>query len=167
MKAAGLSICLMNSQFSRAVIVLIFVGATLGAWGLLRSDHDVAVVRQRTPIIATRLFTGSDGQTHAEEIELELGPGEGSTELTEMAKATGAQFRRQAPNYFEDWHTAPRRQYVVTLSGQGEIEIGGGKRIPLGPGRILLVEDLTGRGHISRGVGAADRISLVIPLADR
>jgi hypothetical protein len=35
--------------------------------------------------------------------------------MSEMARATGAQVRRQAPNYFEDWHTAPRRQYVVTL----------------------------------------------------
>ena len=148
----------------KRVIVLVIVGWTLGACSL-RTDHDV-VVAQRTGIIATRIFTGPDGQTHAEEIELKLAPGDGSTELSGMVKTTGVQFRRQAPNYFEDWHTAPRRQYVITLSGQGEIEIGGGKRIPLGPGHILLVEDLTGKGHISRGVGTEDRISLLIPLAE-
>jgi hypothetical protein len=145
------------------VIVLVVVASTLGGCSS-RTDHDV--VQQRTPVVATRIFTGPDGQTHAEEIELELAPDGESTELSEMAKATGAQFRRQAPNYFEDWHTAPRRQYVITLSGRGEIEIGGGKRIALGPGHILLVEDLTGQGHISRGVGTEDRISLLIPLAE-
>ncbi len=110
----------------KLVIVLVIVGCTLGA-SSLRIDHDVVVAQQRTRIVATRIFTGPDGQTHVEEIELKLAPGEGSTELSEMVKATGAQFRRQAPSDFEDWHTAPRRQYVVTLSGQGEIEIGGGR----------------------------------------
>jgi quercetin dioxygenase-like cupin family protein len=81
-------------------------------------------------------------------------------------KTTGVRFRRQAPNYFEDWHTAPRKQYVITLSGQGEIEVAGGKKIPLGPGHILLVEDLTGKGHISRGVGTEERITLIIPLVE-
>jgi len=33
------------------------------------------------------------------------------------------------PNYFEDWHTAPRRQYVITLGGRGEIELSDGKKI--------------------------------------
>src|SRR5256886_9663951 len=47
-----------------------------------------------------------------------------------------------------DWHTAPRRQYVITLSGQGELEVAGGKKIPVGPGHIELVEDTTGKGHI-------------------
>ena len=147
------------------VIFVVIVGCSLGVWNSC-ADRDAVVPQQRTPIIATRIFTGPDGQTHAEEINLELAPGGGSTELSEMAKATGVQFRRQAPNYFEDWHTAPRKQYVITLSGRGEIEIAAGKKIPLGPGHILLVEDLTGKGHISRGVGTEDRISLLIPLAE-
>ena len=132
-----------------------------------RTDHDVVVAQRRAPIVVTRIFTGADGQTHAEEINVKLAPGGGSTELSEVAKATGLQFRRQAPNYFQDWHPAPRRQYVVTLSGRGEVELTGGKKIPIGPGHILLAEDLTGKGHISRGVGSEDRISLVIPLAEQ
>ena len=142
---------------------------TPGGWqiigGMCGSLPDV-VPAQRAPVVATRIYTGPDGQSHAEEINLKLAPGGGSAELSEMLKATGAQFRRQAPNYFEDWHTAPRRQYVITLSGRGEIEVSGGKKVPLGPGTILLVEDLTGKGHISRGVGAEDRISVIIPLAE-
>jgi hypothetical protein len=105
----------------------------------------------------TRIFTGADGQTHAEDTTLKLRPGGAFTEVSEMAKASGVQFRRQEPHYFEDWHTAPRKQYVVTLSGRGEIELADGKKIQLGPGRILLAEDLTGKGHISRGVGSEER----------
>jgi len=52
-----------------------------------------------------------------------------------------------------DWHTAPRRQYVITLSGHGEVELIDGTKIALGPGSIDLAEDLTGKGHITRVIG--------------
>ena len=149
----------------KRVIFVVLVGCNLGVWSL-RTDHDVVVAQQRAGIAVTRIFTGPDGQTHAEEINVKLARDNVSTELSEMAKATGVRFRRQAPNYFEDWHTVPRKQYVITLSGRGEIEITGGKKIPLGPGHILLLEDLTGKGHISRGVGTEERVSLIIPLAE-
>jgi hypothetical protein len=153
----------MRAMMRRTAFVLL-VGFTLGVSNP-RTDHDVVETQHRAGIAATRIFTGPDGQTHAEEMTVKLARDDASTEVSEMAKATGAQFRRQAPNYFEDWHTAPRKQYVITLSGRGEIELSDGKKIPLGPGRILLLEDLTGKGHISRGVGTEDRVSLLIPLA--
>jgi hypothetical protein len=150
----------------RRVVVVVLVGCTLLVWNA-RADRDVVVAQKRTPIVVTRIFTGPDGQTHAEQIDVKLAPGGGSGELSEMVKVTGLQFRRQAPNYFQDWHPAPRRQYVVTLSGRGEVELAGGRKIALDPGHILLAEDVTGKGHISRGVGSEDRISLFIPLADK
>jgi hypothetical protein len=149
----------------RRVVFVVLVGCAL-AWNA-RMDQDVVIAQKRTPIIVTRIYTGPDGRTHAEQVDVKLAPGGGSGELSEMAKVTGLQFRRQAPNYFQDWHPAPRRQYVITLSGRGEIELDGGKKIPLGPGHILLAEDVTGKGHISRGVGTEDRISLFIPLAEK
>lgn len=155
----------MMRSMMRRLVVAAFVGCTLVVWGA-RTDRDV-IAQRRTPIAVTRIYTGPDGQTHAEEIAVKLAPGGGSTELSEMAKVTGLQFRRQAPNYFQDWHPAPRKQYVITLSGRGEIELVGGKKLPLGPGHILLAEDVTGKGHISRGVGTEDRISLFIPLAEQ
>jgi hypothetical protein len=122
--------------------------------------------QQRTPIVVTRIYTGADGKTHAEEVSVKLMPGGASGDLSEMIKVSGLQIRRQAPNYFQDWHPAPRKQFVVTLSGRGEIELEGGKKIALGPGHILLAEDVTGKGHISRGVGSEDRVSLFIPVAE-
>jgi hypothetical protein len=46
------------------------------------------------------------------------------------------------------------------------VELEGGRKLRLGPGHILLAEDTTGKGHISRAVGGADRLSLFITLAD-
>jgi CTP-dependent riboflavin kinase len=35
----------------------------------------------------------------------------------------------------------------------------------LGPGDILVAEDLTGHGHIARGLGEGQRFILAVPLA--
>ncbi len=47
---------------------------------------------------------------------------------------------------------------MITLSGESEVELDGGRKIRLGPGNILLAEDTTGQGHISRAIGTGDRI---------
>jgi hypothetical protein len=124
------------------------------------------LAQSRTPVKVTRLYTGPDGKTHVEEYEIPLkGQGRG-TELSATVGVTSLQFRRTNRDYNLDWHPAPRRQYVITLSGESEVELDGGRKIRLGPGNILLAEDTTGQGHISRAIGSGDRISLFIPLAD-
>jgi hypothetical protein len=124
-----------------------------------------AAAQTSKPVKITRLYTGPDGQTHAEEIEAKFGPnGAGGFKL--MAGA-GAEIRRAPPGRVADWHTAPRRQYVITLSGHGEVELIDGTKIELGPGSIDLAEDLTGKGHITRVVGNEDRITIAIPVSDQ
>jgi uncharacterized cupin superfamily protein len=58
-------------------------------------------------------------------------------------------------------------KFVVNLSGEVEITVSDGETRRFGPGTILLAEDVTGKGHISRGVGNAERVSIFVPLADR
>ena len=64
------------------------------------------------------------------------------------------------------WHTGPARQFVITLAGSSEVEVSGGVHVLAGPGHINLIEDTTGKGHITRNFGPEDRIALTIPLAD-
>jgi len=118
------------------------------------------------PLFMTRLYTGPDNQTHAEQVELKFVPGN-TSEVSKMMQVNGAELHRAATGSVEDWHRAPRRQYVITLSGRGELEIAGGEKIPVGPGSILLVEDTTGKGHITKVIGAEDRVTIQIPLADQ
>ena len=87
--------------------------------------------------------------------------------MADPIAVTNVQFRRTSPDYFIDWHTAPRKQFVITLAGESEVEVGDGSKIRLYPGHILLAEDTTGQGHISRAIGSDDRISLFLPLADQ
>ena len=48
--------------------------------------------------------------------------------------------------------------------GEAEIELSGGKKIKLNAGSVLLAEDLTGQGHISRAVNGQPRRSLFITI---
>jgi hypothetical protein len=153
----------------KTTFVWIFGGSVLGLSVLIplaRSAEDVTATQKSKPVMINRLYTGPDGQTHVEEIEAKFAPG-GETGSFKLLANAGAELRRAPPGRVADWHTAPRRQYVITLSGHGELEISGGKKILVGPGSINLVEDVTGKGHITRTVGNEDRVTIQIPLTDR
>ena len=112
----------------------------------------------------TRIYTGSDNQSHFEDVEIPL-KGDGAIgRMSELARATGVIFRETGGDYDYDWHNAPRRQYVIMLDGDVEIEIGDGTKRIFRTGDILLAEDTTGQGHISRAVNGKPRKSIFITL---
>ena len=117
-----------------------------------------------------RVYTGADGQSHIAEEPLTLQSfvdSEGAYgEGTPLQGATGITFRLAPPGYVLSWHCAPRRQYTITLSGAAEIEVGDGTVRRIGPDDVLLAEDLTGQGHITRVVGTEPRFYAVVPLAE-
>ena len=132
---------------------------------MARTDRDVVVAQTHKPVFMTRLYTGPDGQTHAEDIEAKFAGG--PVEIAKMGTVTGAELHRTPPGRVADWHVGPRRQYVITLSGRGELEVAGGKKIQVGPGHIELIEDTTGKGHITRVTGSEDRVALFLTLAQQ
>jgi hypothetical protein len=143
-------------------------GATLLSASVFTSpalSAQSAAAPQGKPMKIHRLYTGADGQTHAEEITVNFGSG--GLDAFKLKAGAGAEIRRAPPGRVADWHTAPRRQYVITLSGRGEVELIDGTKIELGPGSIDLAEDLTGKGHITRVVGNEDRVTLAIPVSDK
>ena len=91
-----------------------------------------------------RLVTGPDGESHVLEETRDLGVWEA---------ARGICFEETAPGGALAWHVAPRRQYVLTLSGHLEFTTRVGETFSLGPGDVLLAEDTTGGGHEWRIVG--------------
>jgi hypothetical protein len=130
----------------------------------IQNSESASAAQAGKPYAMHRLFTGPDGKTHVEEIEVKFGPN--GTDPFKLKTNAGLEIRRAAPGRVVDWHPAPRRQYVLTLSGRGEVELEDGTKIPLGPGSIDLAEDLTGKGHITRVIGNEPRITLAIPVAE-
>jgi hypothetical protein len=150
----------------QGVLVLGWI-PTLMVVGGVQWFESTPYAAERTPVTVTRMYTGADGKTHAEDIAVPLGELRGAAERSANINVTGMQFVRTSTSYDLDWHTAPRRQYVVTVAGESEVIIGDGTKIHLYPGKIMLAEDTTGQGHISKSIGGKDRISLFIPLADK
>ena len=149
------------SKTRRRWALVVLIAALVLAW---RADttQDVAAAQARKPVMMTRVYTGPDGLSHAEQVPMTL-----TGNNTEMLQATGVQFSRRAPGAVSDWHVGPRRQFVITLSGRGELVMGDGTRVAVGPGHINLIEDTTGKGHTTQNLGPDDRIVVTIPLADQ
>ena len=108
-----------------------------------------------------RLYTGDDGETHCEERDAADMPA-----LPSPQAASRISFHTYQPGHFSDWHPAPRRQYVITLAGEGEIGLKDGSTYRLRPGDVNLAEDTTGGGHTTRVVSSVPRITVQIPLSD-
>ena len=136
-----------------------------GIWiGSMIGSKNVAAEPDAKFMNVVRLYTGADGQSHFEDVRVPLADKGKIGFLSEKVNATGLVFRETGGNYDYDFHVAPRRQYVVNLEGEVEIEVGDGTKRILRSGDILLAEDTTGQGHISRAVAGKPRKSLFITL---
>ena len=80
-----------------------------------------------------RVFTGPDGQSHFEDVAVDLDDAGAAGRISPLWAGGGVQFR--------------------DVDGL------------FGPGTILLAEDLTGQGHISRSVDGEPRTCLFVHLA--
>jgi quercetin dioxygenase-like cupin family protein len=98
-------------------------------------------------IRCVRLWTGDDDNSHFEEGVIALDPGPHGDRLTGKLPVTTVSFQETASGGKLDWHDAPVRQLVVTLSGTLDFETRSGQHFMLRPGDILLAEDTVGGGH--------------------
>ncbi|MCZ6675955.1 MAG: hypothetical protein O7E52_01770 [Candidatus Poribacteria bacterium] len=112
----------------------------------------------------TRLYTGDDGESHFEDIEIPLHDAGEVGRLSEIHPVTGIIFRENDADYNYDWHPAPRRQYIIMLDSEIEIEVGDGTKKRFRGGDVFLAEDTTGRGHKTRNVTDIPRRSILVTL---
>ena len=108
-----------------------------------------------------RIYTGSDGQAHFEELEFP------ALEVERMAIKQGGDlvFRRSEAGGVTDWHHPSRRQYLFVLAGSMEVSIGDGSSRRFQPGDVLLAEDMTGQGHVTRIIDGPN-VTVSVPLPE-
>ena len=94
-----------------------------------------------------RLWTGDDDNSHFEEGVIDLPKGERGDILSGTVDAASISFRETRAGGAFEWHDAPARQFVITLSGTLDFQTREGKHFTLNPGDILLAEDTAGSGH--------------------
>ncbi len=124
---------------------LLAVGAALAA---LRGGAALAQSGQSeaAPAKLIRLYALPNGESRIDEVE--ISPSAGPIPVTQMTASAYAGVGRTPA-----WHTAPRRQFSINLTGDLEVETTDGRRTRIGAGDLVYLEDLTGKGHVTRALG--------------
>lgn len=94
-----------------------------------------------------RLWTGEDGQSHFEVGEVDLQPGARGDLLSPKMGAVSVSLQETDSGGSFEWHTAPTRQFVITLSGTLDFVTREEKHFTLDSSTLLLAEDTAGGGH--------------------
>jgi quercetin dioxygenase-like cupin family protein len=112
----------------------------------------------------TRLYVDAKGETHFEDVDIPYVESGAGGRTSKRYPAAGIVFRETAGTYDYDWHNAPRKQYIVNLDGAVDITVSDGETRRIGAGEVFLVEDVTGKGHISKAVDGKMRHSIFVPV---
>ena len=111
-----------------------------------------------------RLYTDAQGESHFEDVDIEFVETSPSGRLSKRLPVSGIIFREVPPTYDLDWHPAPRRQYIINLDNGVQITASDGEERIIGAGEVLLVEDTTGKGHLSKAINERIRHCIFVAL---
>jgi quercetin dioxygenase-like cupin family protein len=110
------------------------------------------------------LYTDEKGDSHFGDMEIEYVETTPAGRFTKRLPTTGMIFREVQPTYDLDWHNAPRRQYIINLDNGVQITASDGEARIIGAGEVILVEDTTGKGHLSKAVNERLRHCIFVTL---
>ena len=89
-------------------------------------------------IRAFNLYTGPDHTSHVLE---------GAIDEKDRTDVVAIHFQETPARSSYDWHPAPEKQFVITLSGTLEFVTPDGEKFVVRPGDIVFAEDNAGEGH--------------------
>jgi quercetin dioxygenase-like cupin family protein len=115
----------------------------------------------------TRLFSDEQGESHFDEVEIDFASAdyvEGSTplKLSSPQAVMGYRFMDAPAGWTSDWHPSSARNLFVVLSGEWEVTASDGEARRFRTGDVLLVDDVSGKGHRSRVLGEENSVALMI-----
>jgi hypothetical protein len=165
----------MHQLLRTGLFAGIVCGAIAGAPALAEDAADEPKTEKTAELLSyARLYTGADNETHFDDVSVtfvyqEYGKKIPTVWLPQdgIMDAAGFHFVSMPAGWDGgEWHPAPRRQFIIPLSGEMEFETSDGEKRTFGPGDILLVEDTAGKGHISRMVSSSLGVFAVVPLPE-
>jgi hypothetical protein len=116
------------------------------------------------PMRIHNIYVDGAGETHWRDIEVQWVEERNGSKLSARLPANGIIFRETGGDYDLSWHPAPRRQYIINLDGGVKITASDGEAREIGAGEVILVEDISGKGHLSKSIGGAMRHSIFVPI---
>ncbi len=116
------------------------------------------------------LFTDQNGDSHFKdgEVGFELvnfAPPAPPVGLTSYTPASQLVFFKLPPDWFGDWHPAPKRQFFCCLLGEIALTASDGETRIYRAGEVFLLEDTWGKGHKTRVTGKEDFLAAIVQLA--
>lgn len=105
-----------------------------------------------------RLYSDEAGESHFGPVHIDLAPSSSATpvapfSVSEPVAASRHGFLCLPGAWVGGLHRSPLRMWIFGLQGQMEFEATDGERHTIAAGSALLLEDTTGKGHLSRVVG--------------
>ena len=142
----------------RWLVTTALVTLFVTAWSATISHNRIGAQATSKTIVMKRVYTGTDGLSHVEDMPLEVS--------SMMEKVTSNEVRVSQPGSFINWHPGPQRQYVINLAGSAQYEVAEGK-VDLVPGSMAFIDDLTGKGHTTRVTSKEPRVDLWLKFEDQ
>ena len=128
----------------------------------------VGTAQEQQPLQYAVVYSDDRGVTRFRDEYLPWQPSQTATNLpallTPYLDAEKIGFLRLPKGYYQDWHPAPGKRFVMVLSGVGEVEVGDGERRTFAPGSVLLMTDISGQGHQTSVVGDQDVLIAWVPI---
>ena len=136
------------------------------------SENNPDGIEAARPFCHARIYTGPEGETHFSDHELpfelvDFAPPAPPISVTGSLAVNGMAVISSPAGWEGDWHPTPRRQLIVVLTGKLETEVSDGEVRVFRPGDVILVEDTSGKGHISRILGNERGYMVVVPLENK
>ncbi len=122
-----------------------------------------------TQVTYYRVFADSLGDSHLDVVTVEQRLAQGAPPaapfyISEDRAASKYRFYTFEPGWIGELHPAPTRQFLALLSGEVEVETTDGTVRRFGPGDLVLLEDTSGKGHVTRNSGGGYAMFLVVPV---
>ena len=99
-----------------------------------------------------RIFADEEGCSHFDikTIELEAkdyAPPAPSLNTSNPRTADYSVFLELPAGWYGVWHPTPVRQWLILMTGMLEFEAGDGEKVTRQAGDVVMLDDLTGKGH--------------------
>jgi hypothetical protein len=130
---------------------LIVAGTALTALMASGSKAQPAAAKGTMEVI--HVYAGADGVSHVKRVTV--------TGLPKPLPITEVRASFVAKGT-EDWHVAPSKLFTINTSGDIQGEMGDRTKIPIGKGDLVYLEDLTGKGHITRLLTDVSNLFLMV-----
>ena len=117
-----------------------------------------------------RIYADEKGGSHFDTVKVEQALAAGAPPAAPFYvsadnPALKYRFYTFQPGWIGDWHPCPARQFLSLIKGAVTMETTDGTVRRLDAGDLVLLEDTTGKGHVTKNVGDRYAMFLVVPVA--